>query len=52
MTVAYIAFRACMLPPPPFTAIKAKYLINYLDDSEINDIGSFIHKNSNLINSK
>ena len=25
MTVAYIAFRACMLPPPPLTAIKAKF---------------------------
>ena len=24
-TVAYFVFRACMLPPPPLTAIEAKF---------------------------
>ena len=53
MTVAYIVFKACMLPPPPLTAIEAKFGSDkYLDDSEINDIRSFIHENSNFINYK
>ena len=25
MKVAYIALRACMLPPPPITAIETKF---------------------------